>query len=53
MTTKALLVVIVAMTIHLLGIEKATAEELVHLAHQTCPYSNAMRGNIDGLLTVA
>jgi osmotically inducible protein OsmC len=43
----------VAMTIHLPGIERATAEELVHRAHQVCPYSNATRGNIDVLLTVA
>jgi osmotically inducible protein OsmC len=43
----------VAMTIHLPGIERATAEELVHEAHQVCPYSNATRGNIDVLLTVA
>ena len=43
----------VNMTIHLPGIEKATAEELVHTAHQTCPYSNATRGNIDVLLTVS
>jgi osmotically inducible protein OsmC len=43
----------VAMTIHLPGIERATAEELVHHAHQVCPYSNATRGNIDVTLTVA
>jgi osmotically inducible protein OsmC len=43
----------VAMMIHLPGIERATAEELVHRAHQVCPYSNATRGNIDVLLTVA
>jgi organic hydroperoxide reductase OsmC/OhrA len=43
----------VAMTIYLPGIETATAEELVHRAHQVCPYSNATRGNIDVLLTVA
>ncbi|HEY6849841.1 MAG TPA: OsmC family protein [Terracidiphilus sp.] len=43
----------VAMTIHLPGIERATAEELVHQAHHVCPYSNATRGNIDVLLTVA
>jgi lipoyl-dependent peroxiredoxin len=42
-----------AMTIHLPGIERATAEELVRRAHQVCPYSNATRGNIDVLLTVA
>ncbi|WP_373564004.1 Ohr family peroxiredoxin [Tunturiibacter gelidoferens] len=43
----------VAMTIYLPGIERATAEELVQRAHQICPYSNATRGNIDVLLTVA
>jgi osmotically inducible protein OsmC len=43
----------VAMTIHLPGIERVTAEELVRQAHQVCPYSNATRGNIDVLLTVA
>jgi lipoyl-dependent peroxiredoxin len=43
----------VAMTIHLPGIEPATAEELVHHAHQVCPYSNATRGNIDVQLSVA
>ena len=35
------------------GIAVATAEELVNRAHQVCPYSNATRGNIDVLLTVA
>jgi osmotically inducible protein OsmC len=43
----------VVMTIHLPGIERAIAEELVQHAHQVCPYSNATRGNIDVLLTVA
>ena len=42
----------VSMTIHLPGIERAIAEELVHLAHQVCPYSNATRDNIDVLLTL-
>ena len=42
----------VAMMIRLPGIERATAEELVHRAHQVCPYSNATLGNIDVLLTV-
>jgi osmotically inducible protein OsmC len=43
----------VAMTIYLPGIERATAEELVHHAHKVCPYSNATQGNIDVLLNVA
>ena len=42
----------VAMAIHLPGIERVVAEDLVHQAHQVCPYSNATRGNIDVLLTV-
>jgi Ohr subfamily peroxiredoxin len=42
----------VAMMIHLPGIERPTAEELVHDAHRVCPYSNATRGNIDVSLTV-
>lgn len=28
------------------GVDKATGEKLVELAHQVCPYSNATRGNI-------
>jgi lipoyl-dependent peroxiredoxin len=36
--------IVVAMTIQLPGIERATAEELVHRPHQVCPYSNATRG---------
>jgi len=43
----------VPMIVHLPGIERATAEELVQHAHQVCPYSNATRGNIDVPLTVA
>ena len=34
------------------GMDKAAAEELVHAAHQVCPYSNATRGNIDVTLNV-
>lgn len=28
------------------SVDKATAEQLVELAHEVCPYSNATRGNI-------
>jgi len=35
------------------GFERAQAEDLVHKAHQICPYSNATRGNVDVTLTVA
>lgn len=33
------------------GVDKATGEKLVELAHQVCPYSNATRGNIPVKLT--
>lgn len=29
------------------GVDREVATELVHQAHQVCPYSNATRGNID------
>ncbi|MFT6924872.1 MAG: osmotically inducible protein OsmC [Psychromonas sp.] len=35
-----------------LELEQAAAEELVRSAHLVCPYSNAIRGNIDVKLTV-
>ncbi len=43
----------VAMVVHMPGMEKAQAEQLVHDAHEVCPYSNATRGNIDVKLSVA
>ena len=42
----------VSLDVSLPGIPKAEAEELVHKAHQVCPYSNATRNNIDVKLTV-
>lgn len=42
----------VELKISLPGMDKKAAEELVHKAHQVCPYSNATRGNIDVTLTV-
>ena len=41
------------LTVHLPGMERATAQALVEAAHQVCPYSNATRGNIDVTLTLA
>ncbi|TDE56059.1 organic hydroperoxide resistance protein, partial [Salmonella enterica subsp. enterica serovar Oslo] len=38
--------------IHLPGMDRAEAEELVQKAHIVCPYSNATRGNIDVKLNV-
>lgn len=34
------------------GLDQAAAEALVATAHQVCPYSNAIRGNVDVALTV-
>ena len=28
------------------GVDRATAEQLVHKAHEVCPYSKATRGNV-------
>ena len=35
------------------GMDRETAEALVDAAHQTCPYSKALRGNIDIAISVA
>jgi len=34
------------------ALERAEAEELVEQAHAVCPYSNAVRGNINVTTTV-
>ncbi|WP_321488218.1 organic hydroperoxide resistance protein [uncultured Hyphomonas sp.] len=43
----------VALEVSLPGLERELAEELVHKAHEVCPYSNATRNNIDVELKVA
>ncbi|TCU20572.1 organic hydroperoxide resistance protein [Rhizobium sullae] len=42
----------VALDVAITGLDQATAEEIVQAAHATCPYSNAVRGNIDVAITV-
>ena len=42
----------VQMAIHLPGLDRAVAQDLVDTAHQVCPYSNATRGNIVVELTL-
>lgn len=42
----------VALAIEIAGVEQDVAEELVNFAHQVCPYSNAVRGNVDVKLSV-
>ncbi|MHA6687307.1 organic hydroperoxide resistance protein [Mesorhizobium sp. A556] len=41
-----------ALAISLPGLARHTAERLVEAAHQTCPYSNATRNNLDVELTL-
>lgn len=41
------------LTVHLPGVDRAVAQDLVDTAHKVCPYSNATRGNIDVTLTLA
>lgn len=43
----------VALEATLPGLTREAAEDLVHRADQVCPYSNAVRGNIDVKLSVA
>jgi Ohr subfamily peroxiredoxin len=35
------------LNVSLPGLEREVAQSLVDLAHQTCPYSKAIRGNVD------
>ena len=37
----------VALDAEIQGLDQAAAEALVAAAHQVCPYSNAIRGNVD------
>jgi osmotically inducible protein OsmC len=43
----------VTLDVSLASIDRAAAVELIHGAHQVCPYSNATRGNIDVELLLA
>lgn len=40
-------VLTVAMAVDIGGLDQATAEQIVQAAHSACPYSNAIKGNID------
>ena len=41
------------LTIHLPGMDRDAAQQLIDTAHHVCPYSNATRGNIPVTLTLA
>lgn len=42
----------VALDVAITGVDQETAENIVAQAHRICPYSNAVRGNIDVVLSV-
>ncbi|QSB45803.1 organic hydroperoxide resistance protein [Altererythrobacter sp. FM1] len=42
----------VALDVTIAGVDQASAEEIVADAHKACPYSNAVKGNIDVELSV-
>jgi len=43
----------VALDVTITGLDQAAAEEIVEKAHAVCPYSNAVKGNIDVAITVS
>lgn len=42
-----------ALDVSIAGLEQAAAEELIAAAHAVCPYSNAVRGNVDVAISVS
>ena len=42
----------VALDVAIAGVDQDEAEQIVEQAHRVCPYSNAVRGNIDVALSV-
>lgn len=42
----------VALEVEITGVDQAKAEEIVQAAHAVCPYSNAIRGNVDVKISV-
>ena len=42
----------VALEVEITGVDQTKAEEIVQAAHAVCPYSNAIRGNVDVKISV-
>lgn len=42
----------VTLDVEIAGLDQAKAEEIVHAAHAVCPYSNAVKDNVDVVLNV-
>ena len=43
----------VTLDVEIAGLDQATAKEIVHAAHAVCPYSNAIKGNVDVKINVS
>jgi len=41
------------LTVHVPGLDPEIARQLIETAHRTCPYSKAIKGNIDAIVTLA
>ena len=41
------------LTVNLPGLDRATAQSLIDRAHQTCPYSKSIHGNVAVVTTIA
>ena len=39
--------------VHLPGLDRDVAQAVIDAAHRTCPYSKAVRGNIDAVVSLA
>jgi Ohr subfamily peroxiredoxin len=44
--------IVVSMDVEIAGVEKAVAQELLAKAHATCPYSKAIRNNVEVTLNL-
>ena len=42
-----------ALAVTIAGVDQETARQFVELAHAVCPYSNAIRGNVDVQIAVS
>jgi lipoyl-dependent peroxiredoxin len=51
-TTRGAYVLAARLNVSLPGLERRAAQALVDAAHQVCPYSSAMRGNIEVAIKV-
>ncbi|WP_068082013.1 organic hydroperoxide resistance protein [Novosphingobium rosa] len=41
------------LTVHVPGLAEELARQIIEAAHRTCPYSRAIKGNIDAIVTLA